>query len=224
MGAGIVGQGADVFGGGVADDFAAGADDVAGAGVAMARAVRTSTACPSASWPIAFGEAVYCRFSGSRIALSMGTSSGRDLVTVVHTMSRSISKYAWMRRLRVLTTHRHGISGLAARVSVLTRLAASPRTSHARSSARRSWVSVSRSPRSRHWTKDIAYKVASSMCRMRFRSESSSILDQRGSHHFVAEVAAQVPGRSHVGLAAKDLGEFFFHCRDVKPIFYSYKT
>src|SRR5207244_3728847 len=76
-------------------------------------------------------------------------------------------------------------------------LAASPAISTARTSAKSSISSASRSPRPRPWTKRIAEFSASVRCCSRTRSRGF-ILDLGLAEHLVAKIPAQILGGSQI--------------------------
>src|SRR6266446_1508840 len=91
----------------------------------------------------------------------------------------------------------HGRSGSWARVSAVTWLAASPAISTARTRAKSSISSVSRSVRSRPRAKRIAESSASARCCSRTRSRGF-ILDLGLAQHLVAKIAAEVLGGAYI--------------------------
>jgi hypothetical protein len=101
-------------------------------------------------------------------------SSGISSVTVFHTTSESMSKYPCMSLFLMPTIDAQGTPGGAPYVSLVTLLAASPTTSIARTTAKRSIRSVSRSPRF-FWT--LAYLSDSLFNRNRKTPDGDGAID-----------------------------------------------
>src|SRR3984893_3348467 len=110
----------------------------------------------------------------------------------------------------------HGRSGSCARVSAVTWFAASPAISMARTKAKSSISSVSRSPRWRFWAKRIAEFSASARCCNRTRSRGF-ILHLGFAQHLIAKIAAQILGGAQIDPPSRQQGrQLLLDLREVK--------
>src|SRR6185369_7361476 len=116
-----------------------------------------------------------------------------------------------MSRLRIATMAPHGICGAAARVSGEILFAASPRISMARTTAKSSIRSTSRSAWVRPAMNCATASAASTMWRRRTRS-SSRILRLGGPQYLFAEISAEILRRAQVDLLpSQQAGQLRLH-------------
>src|SRR6266849_5121040 len=171
------------------------------------------TPSPAASTPISSlqqcsGQMVnHSRFncdSNSKI------SGARARITVSHRMSKLISAYPWISRLRIPMIAPHGIEGVDCLSSGEILVAASPTISISLIKERASIRSLMRSLRLLPSAKERASRAASNMCWRRMRS-LSFILNKGFAYHAVAKIPAQLLRRPKVHFSAQNFAELQFH-------------
>ncbi len=131
--------------------------------------------------------------------------SGKSHIAVDQMISKSTSKYTWIKRFRIPITIGHGIPGRLVRHSVETLLAASPIISSSLVKARTKSRVCFKSSCVLPSRNESASTAASSMCCKRSPSLAFILNDGRRNHRF-SEIAAEFGRRAQIDLSSDGCG------------------